>query len=264
MANFEQNGLQTEAYVDWLEHWRVGAMDWSAGELEFDLESHFNKWHFPFCCGVCKRGEICGVKLFSCKNCRLAHYCSREHQLKAWPIHKQVCKHYLKLYGQKFMDVNPEHIIPLDEESWTQHIRQGMIDVDREAGWKNPFRLQMNNDEWVNQRHCSVCFANSSTYPEVPTLIQCKTCHCLAHCNSLACAERFSELHTTQTCEKYMVGIAVTVMIPQFGGPLCSPSRTPMRTYELPADWVEYFKLKLTDFPDVHSDLLTMPPVLVK
>ncbi len=43
---------------------------------------------------VARACEICGNSsgLKQCSRCKLAVYCSREHQAKHWPIHKQACK----------------------------------------------------------------------------------------------------------------------------------------------------------------------------
>jgi MYND finger len=41
-----------------------------------------------FCCH--KKGNV--TKILQCKNCKVVQYCSRECQVKDWPIHKALCK----------------------------------------------------------------------------------------------------------------------------------------------------------------------------
>jgi hypothetical protein len=92
MANFEDGAYPTRSYREWLGAWRYGAAaNWANGTLDWKAEADFDRWHFPFVCGMCKRGDICGVPLQRCNGCRIVYYCSKAHQKKAWPLHKQIC-----------------------------------------------------------------------------------------------------------------------------------------------------------------------------
>ncbi|KAI0081597.1 hypothetical protein K474DRAFT_1251098 [Panus rudis PR-1116 ss-1] len=44
----------------------------------------------PVACGGC--AEIGGKGMPTCSRCKLVRYCNKECQLKAWPVHKLVCK----------------------------------------------------------------------------------------------------------------------------------------------------------------------------
>jgi hypothetical protein len=259
MASFEDGCFATEPYDRWLYQWRSGADDWSSGELDWRSNVDFDKWHYPYSCGICKRGENCDVNLSRCKNCKIAYYCCREHQMKAWPNHKKACKHFATALTDGNVDVN-------DAKTWKTHIMLNLNLMSR-CVVPNPLKIRMNEDEWIYQRHCQVCFYNPagvfSEILEEKQLVQCKICHCAAHCSSPECAAAFTTNHTSEACENYMIGFAAIVMAMQQGNLLVINSLTRERVLSLPANWAEYFDAKIGDF-EVHEALLRMPPVMVR
>ncbi len=109
---------------------------------------------------------------------------------------------------------------------------------------------------WMQQRHCSSCFARGKS------LVECKTCHCSAHCGTPACAAQFVEEHSSRVCEAYATHYCAYVMALQQGTPLMVASKSRAPVYGLPVTWSAYFADKLTDF-EVDEALLEFPPVMV-
>uniref|UniRef100_A0A7S4N1K1 MYND-type domain-containing protein n=1 Tax=Odontella aurita TaxID=265563 RepID=A0A7S4N1K1_9STRA len=76
----------------WLDVFKHGA--WCSGEdpPPTGIDPKFDAYH-PFACNVCKRGPFTGTVLLKCTKCRVARYCSREHQKNDWDDgHKRWCR----------------------------------------------------------------------------------------------------------------------------------------------------------------------------
>ena len=258
MASFEEGAFPTQKFNEWLSAWRVGSEDWADGSLKWQFHTvNFDKWHYPYFCGVCKRGEICGVSLQRCNGCKVAHYCSREHQQKAWPIHKQICKHlanFFESFDSSVIKTMPE---------WRKFLVVDSNILRSMALPKEPLSDTMISDEWLYQRHCHACFYNPAAR-DVPArqLIECPKCHCAAHCSNPECIAKFNTLHTPEACENYIIGFAAVVMSMQQGTMLVINSLSRATTFSLPKDWNDYFTQKLQDF-EVDYRLCSMPPVMV-
>ena len=280
MANFEDGGYATKPYNVWQSMWKRGAYDWEDGSLDWKTNIDFDKWHFPYCCGICKRGEMCGVALSKCSGCKMTYYCSKEHQKRAWKVHKHACKHFAAFFANHQSDRSG---------NIASRKRNLIIDITElrlhasASGGKDPIEDQMNADEWFNQRHCVVCNMNpaaagadTSSSTRKTQLVECQRCHCVAHCSTPACEERFRSVHNEEQCELHFIGFAALVMAMQQGNSLCVSSNkrevaVPTTTTSsssssasrlLPRNWGEFFQRRINDF-DVPAALLEMPPVMV-
>jgi hypothetical protein len=258
MANFEDTTYPTLEYDHWMEMWQAGASDWADGSLRWQFPVNFDKWCYPYFCGGCKRGEICKVPLQRCNGCKMTYYCGRDHQKKAWSGHKLICKHICS-----FFESHDSTTITTAAD-WKKHVFFGIGTLRQAAHPVDPFNVTMNEEEWLNQRHCQVCYYNpADTKVPARPLVECSTCHCAAHCSSPSCTERFATMHTRKACEQYMIGFASIVMSMQQGNLLIINCNTRAKTVSIPTDWNDYFTRKIEDF-DVAKQLAVMPPVMVR
>lgn len=55
--------------------------------------------------------EVCGTNenLYLCGDCRISHYCGREHQKSDWDNHKKICKQ--RRNEQQWSDLNIENVL---------------------------------------------------------------------------------------------------------------------------------------------------------
>jgi hypothetical protein len=258
MANFEDGAYPTRSYREWLGAWRYGAAaNWANGTLDWKADADFDRWHFLFVCGMCKRGDICGVPLQRCNGCRIVYYCSKAHQKKAWPLHKQICGQMRSLLSGA--NENTVH----NAAEWKQYLFNGFGALRGLADDPSILDRAMICDEWHFQRHCQVCFYNpAAENATTRTLTPCSLCYCAAYCSNPACMMVFRVLHTVEACENYMNGFASIVMSMQQGTHLIICCNTRATTFSLPRSWKDYFNRKITDFP-LPSLIIELPPVMV-
>lgn len=257
MASFEGGAFATDDFQSWLTMWRRGASDWAAGTLDWPFPFLFDNWNFPYMCGTCKRGEICNKPLMRCNKCKISHYCCREHQLKAWPIHKHACKYFQRCVTEFY---NPE--LFNNQKMWKFYLMKGNEYLRTLSPSSDPLQHRVNSDEWYSQRHCQVCFFNPAGPIPDRKLVECITCHCAAHCSTPECTARFAKLHTAQACEKYLITLAAQVISIQGGGAAVEPCLTREKTYNLPRNWSEYYARKINDV-NCHPLMMRMPPIMV-
>lgn len=257
MASTEEGAFATDKFPSWVGMWRNGASDWSSGALEWPAHFMFDNWNFPYMCGICKRGEICNVPLQRCIKCKIAHYCSREHQLKAWPVHKTSCKHIARLF-KDFTSVNQIN----SATKWKSFIVKSQELLRAYSSSEDPLKHRMNSDEWFSQRHCQVCYFNPAGPATDRKLVECPTCHCAAHCSAPDCTSSFQQLHTAEACEKYLIGLASLIISVQGGGQAVQTSQTRERSLKLPVSWADYFARKIEDM-GCHPAFMRFPPMMV-
>ena len=157
MANFEVGCYPIDDYPVWVERWRNASADWASGQMNWLYPNPFDKFHFPYMCGMCKRGKITDTKVMHCTKCKIATHCCREHQTKAWKAHKEVCKYFETYFGTVY-----DASVVTSPAAWKYHLLFGQGVLRRLAGSTDPLRIQMNTDEWMYQRHCQACFFNSA------------------------------------------------------------------------------------------------------
>ncbi len=258
MASTEEGAFATDKFPSWVGMWRNGASDWSSGALEWPAHFMFDNWNFPYMCGICKRGEICNVPLQRCNKCKISHYCSREHQLKAWPVHKTSCKHIARLF-KDFNSVNQIN----SATKWKSFIVKSQALLRAYSPSDDPLKHRMNSDEWFSQRHCQVCYFNPAGPVTDRKLVECPTCHCAAHCSDSDCTSAFQKLHTAEACEKYLIGLASLIISVQGGGQAVQTSQTREQTLKLPVNWADYFARKIEDM-GCHPAFMRFPPMMVR
>lgn len=198
-----------------------------------------------------------------CAKCKIATYCCRDHQMKAWKEHKEVCKHLANF----FSNVHDSSLVKR-HGGWKYHLLNGLGVIRAMAGTKDPFSSQMNKDEWLFRRHCQVCFFNPADRrppreQKDGVLVECPICHCVAHCNNAACSAIFNAKHTREACELHAIGFAIIVMTMQNDGgqPWCFGTESRETVTNPPAGWHEYFTRKLNDMNVPR--LLRLAPAMV-
>lgn len=254
----------------WRDSFFNGACDWVDGEMEIPSNvAEFDRF-LPYGCVVCKRGELCGVKLVKCSSCKKAFYCGNKHQKSDWKRHKKVCKLFSSLTTA--MESNDA---PYNKQTWNNYLHMGIRLAKLESlNTKiDPLQDQMQLEQWIHQQHCQVCYKTTN-------LKICDCCGGAAHCDSKLCQDKFLNIHDKISCEKYLMILSSIVMCMQQGSTIIESSRTRMNsnikntefelsdtsvnenfTYSTIKNWGNYFKIKINDF-SIQPQLLVFPPVL--
>lgn len=283
----------------WLQVFRHG--EWCSGDdppPTPGINPKFDAYH-PFACNVCKRGPFTGTELLRCSECKVARYCSREHQKKDWDeAHKRWCKalgtcRSDKGKGEEEDDDDDDGVYeiverPDDMEQWRNcsQILSNRIVAEMTRG-KRPkiVRASAVHMTMIMPR-CRKCLV-AGCADEVD-LTPCPRCggtalckECLGGATSVpssdrsgddACDEEADNTCTSSRfhldggeaeCDSHILSLSCTGMVVEQGSPLCIPSDTDCDVMFNPADWVEYLRTKRGDFHSVPKDpMMLMAPVI--
>lgn len=288
MASFEQPELPVHRFPDWKAHFLNGSRNWVNGDMKWEQNKDFDNVSLPYGCARCKRGNLCGVELYPCKQCNVAHYCSETCRDEDYGFHKALCMSS-KQYYDVIVNAGGTLVAAHDRESYQAFLTEALLKFQLAGGsddeTSSELRVQQLGSSWECQQHCQACFktpfvcrqdparregkptAGKSLGPSGSFLEVCSGCHSVARCRSPQCEARFKKLHTSADCERYLAFYASKVLSMQFGSSpiMNSNSRVEAAFYQarsLVSNWTEYFALKMESF-DLPTGLMQLPPVMV-
>ena len=247
--------------------------------MPWEYGMDFDNVNLPYTCNVCKRGDICGVDLIRCDKCNVVHYCSNECKEQAKSSHKLICK---RIHDYANTVVKKGGVaLPHDRESYQNFLTAALLELTplykaQSSEWDR----QKANSHWESQQHCQICFKspflcclpaeNKKSEPVTSSPLDlsiCRGCHSVSCCNTPTCKAQFKELHSPESCERYLAFYASKILSMQFGN---SPvmncgGRVDTSFYDnrgFVDNWTDYFSLKMETF-ELPAGLIQLPPVMV-
>lgn len=218
------------------------------------------EFYFPNMCHVCRCFGEKSPNLKRCSACGLISYCSKEHQLKNWPSHKQFCKAITQLkkklnvdnifykLKQQVRKYRIQNSLSLDVNDTR---REGLIEYQVQNFIFPIIRLigrKLTKAEYEIircPRVCAICYETKQNI-----LVNCKKCpqasFCMKHLNSTSShdAECVKILHCYYKSSNKKINDAFsTLSIPIEN---MSISHYP-KVKELPTTIVEFLETRLKD-----------------
>ncbi|XP_031831791.1 uncharacterized protein LOC116426664 [Nomia melanderi] len=136
------------------------------------LEKHSNYHFYTNACHVCKQfGE--GISLKRCGNCTMIAYCSKGHQRKHWPQHRDLCSIICNILNDNKLS-NFLNYGDINIKKWTDMKMNFMLLV----AMKIPRRLKHYEEQMFKfLRSCTVCHNRNPK-----ELVDCLNCPAASFC----------------------------------------------------------------------------------
>ncbi|XP_043270323.1 uncharacterized protein [Venturia canescens] len=124
--------------------------------MERDLSAMEDKIFFSNACHVCREWGK-NVYLKRCSSCKMIAYCSREHQKKHWPQHKEICTILKELSILDFPDKN-QSVLGYTTASWVAERQHFVECVQSIMQVKfNRKLLTFEREMLIHSRCCEIC-----------------------------------------------------------------------------------------------------------
>ena len=262
-------GTNLLSYPEWKHAFIEETKEWGNNLMEWQTPTDFDNISFPYSCVVCKRGEICDVKVTACEDCKIVSYCSPEHKAEDCSNHAILCQS-VKAFRESIKS-NPKFIFPSSKLLYQEYLISslkvlGPLCAADASAWEKNMRVS----QWERQPHCQVCF--KTPLLNNITLKLCDDCHLVATCEDINCIQSLCIKHSPEVCQNYLCHFASKILCMQNGsslvvvsnGAICPNNKHMLDNAAgvINNGWNEYFKTYSHLF-DLPTDMIRLPPVTV-
>ncbi|XP_043270293.1 uncharacterized protein [Venturia canescens] len=171
--------------------------------MEMIVTTAHNKRFYPNACHVCQAfGK--NIKLKRCANCKMVAYCSREHQTKDWPLHRELCRAICEL--EKCGVTRELHRCTegTKESRISARVRSTFF-IEKLLGRR---LLPYENDLFIDPRCCETCDETDSS-----KLNDCTSCPDAAFCTKHPKDSKHSIKCDTSRLSFQALNVSVTLNI---------------------------------------------------